>query len=369
MVIGGYFLVTGFVQDGDYEQDTNELIGKTNPVPYVGLHNFVDEYRHPYSRNDLSATIIAVLEYWQKGVAEVETIDSDFDLRNRSGLTTYQDVVDYVGHNYGGFSVNVTEMSIDEAAAYMAENQGPLVISLPVTLDQPTTTFYEPLVVLKEINIQGEYVVYDSYWLGPNVKISVDEYNALQNRMSEERQNRYVIVEPLERGALPDHVGFFTDFSLPEADRSLYADYAIALGAQNQGVHDVAVEYYTRVTENERFAEVFPPSLRVILLSQYAGLLANQLTDFETAEIVAQRAIDENVELNTDFSYFGDFGYLFESNAEGQEDRLSLPHIVMGDVYRKTGQTDLAIEQYEQALRIFPLHVGVREELDKLLGA
>ena len=196
--------------------------------------------------------------------------------------------------------------------------------------------------------------------------VDFDTYSAMQDRLAAERQNRYVVVTPLEEAAIPDHTNDFTNFLLPAAEQKVFSDYAIAQGAEAEKMFDISTLYYERVVGSEQFATAMAPSARVIVLSQYANVLGNIEGDFAAATPIAEQAVALNQNLNMDFSYFGDYQYLLDGNAEGFRDRLSLPHIILGDMYRRTNQTDAAVEQYELALQIFPRHVDVKQQIENL---
>ena len=150
--------------DTDTVQDMTQIVNaQIKPLPYLGIHNFTDEYRHPYSRNDASAVVITVLEYWQKGVADIAAVDAHFDLKNQTDPLGYRDVADYIAENYGGFSADVETLTLAELSNVLRSKNGPLITSLPLTLEQPERVTYFPLVVITAIDAEAKTVTYESY--------------------------------------------------------------------------------------------------------------------------------------------------------------------------------------------------------------
>lgn len=335
-------------------------------IPYVGLHNNIGEYRQPYARNDVSSAIITVLEYWNPGQHDIAEIDEVFARSDFIGFSQMQSFI----QNVGNYDARIEELTVKDIADYVNEKtRTPLITLLPLAADQSPALRYFPAVVIVGIDTKQEELTLFSHWYGANYKVSFSQFREMKQLLPESTRNAFMVVQPLDLQEKIVAVGErTTDYATPSVDeptRRLFQENALATGARFAQQYELAAEYYSRLITSEDFQTLLSPIHRVLALSRFTETL-NVLERYEEAQTIGERAVALNHDLDEPFRYLGSYRYLLENNASGYADRLSLPHIVLGDTYRKIGDYQNAREQYEQALMIFPRHEGVREVLMEL---
>lgn len=350
-------------------------------VPYVGLHNNVDRYRQPHMLCDTGSAVISVVEYWQPQANEISRIFEALPYCRNYTLDEVTSLVSILEPSSGvGYEINKEQISLDDLGQYISESaRTPLIAYLPMNEDQPSNLYYYPTVVVHAIDPEEETITFHDYWHGPNRTITFAEYEALQSSLPEELQNSYLVIQPenlnssdyafppVERPELADIPDAVTGEGRDAEDRiALFDDLALAEGAYNRKMYDLAKIYFQRLTNNPLFDEALPKSVRVWELFRYADALGNGLHEYEAALGIVEQAEQINFNLDKGLDYFGPYDYLFTNNSEGNRDRLSYVYIIKGDVYRHQGRVEEAISAYETALEIFPYHQGPRRVMEEL---
>jgi tetratricopeptide (TPR) repeat protein len=341
-------------------------------IPYVGKHNNLGKYRQPYSRNDMSASTISILEYWNPNSNSIEEIDKLFNSFNLESnvygqvemLHELADIKDYVDF-LGGYDSKLEKLETSEMFAYL-ENGIPLLINLPIDPESSEEARYFPTSVLIGMDIENEKLIFDSYWMGPDYTISFSEFDALQNLRLETRKNLFLIIQPEDvRDVVKVSTSTHYRPVVPNETAELFKLYALARGAKFSEQYSLAEKYFNELTSEKTFSINISPIDRVIILSRFSEV-KYALGDFEAARVVALQAVEINFDLDVPFQYFGSYKYLLDNNAQGYTDRMSLPYLVLGDAYRALGDLESALESYREAILILPWHVGPKEAIKEI---
>jgi len=352
-----------------------EDVYEITDVPYIGLLNNQDEYRHPYAACDTGSSVAAVLEYWYPGVNIVSAIHDKYSYCVTHQIKAIEEFVENVvttdGHKY---TATVDSFSIDEIVLYLnKDTQTPLIAFLPTSAEQPSDLRYYPAVVITGINRNTEELTISSYWGGPAQVLTFTEYQALQDALPKENQNTFLVIQPLEFKEYNfNDVDTFNSNPakvpmLSKAERELFSAMAAAEGAYNLKMFDLAKLNFLRFINNPLFTTSVPPIMQVWELSRFADAVGNGLGEYEEALEILARAKSLNTALDSPFSYFASYEYLLDNNDAGNRDRLSAVYIIEGDMYRKLGNTPKAIESYQEALKIYSGHQGPRDMINDLL--
>ena len=338
-------------------------------LPYVGEHNNLDRYRQPHQRNQVSAAIIAVLEYWypsQIDLGEVDNVFKDLDVPlSALVVDTRLQVLDV----YDQVSVQQATLQLDELDHYLnPDRKTPLIISLPLSAGVLDGTLHTSPFVLTGVNYQTETLFFDNYWLGADIPMTFAEFENRQSLLPAEQQGQFVVINPRGDSAAAHQFsppGTYNRVRLSAELRDIFTWRALAELAYASGEYEQAVEFYGQLVGHPGFETEVAPAFKVLTYSRYGESL-HKVGKLDKAEEALRTAISFNQGLTEPFSYLGSYDYLFENNAEGYRDQLSLPYIILGDLYRNTGRDTEAIEAYQQALAIFPAHVGPREAMRRL---
>ena len=334
-------------------------------IPYVGKHNNEGYYRQPYSRNDVAASIITVLEYWAPGAHDIEDIDTAF-LNSPLG---YKDIRNYI-QKIGGYDIWRESLQASELSKYINKNsQTPLITFLPLAEDQRGLNYF-PATVLVGVDEKEKTLLFYSYWYGADYKISFEEFNRLQKVKPTDDQYSFIVIRPegLLASDRPEIKGKIREYTAPvlaEEVIDLYRDYALASGALTSKEYSLAKYYFEQLVGSEYFDIKLSPIHKVLVLSRLIEVL-NVLGEYDQSIQIGTKVVDLNHDLDKPFEYFGSYDYLLNNNAPGFTDRLSLPHIVLGDAFRDIGMFAEAADQYRKALEIYPRHSGVKRSLDSL---
>ncbi|MCW9054905.1 MAG: tetratricopeptide repeat protein [Candidatus Pacebacteria bacterium] len=335
-------------------------------VPYVGVHNNTDAYRYKFSRNDASAAIITVLEYWHPDGNDLLEVDRAFSsLNSFIGFTALEDYVDRVGD----YVTKRETLTATETASYVNEGlRTPLLTLLPVAENQPEAVTYHPIVVLVGVDQVNKTLTFHDFWLGANRVITFDDFDKLQMVLSPSERYRFLVIQPRDIERQIEYVErqnrVYSLQTPTPAVRTLFEDYAISIGAVYHRRYDIAEEYLSKILLAGNFESELSALQKVLIYTQMGNVL-NLLNKPEEALLYAKEAVLRNHDLNDAFGYWGDYSYLFKRNFAPYNDRISSAHRVLGDTYSLLGRFADARSEYEKALSITKDWLA-QEGIDKL---
>jgi tetratricopeptide (TPR) repeat protein len=346
------------------ETEVYQVSYEITNIPYVGIFNNEGLLRQSYLRTASGATLINVLEYWFPGENDIQVIDSTFSRANQS--SDFGVIQAYLEIDDDRLDSRTESITVNQIGNYLNEQDAiPLITNLPIWFIAEGEQNYEPLTLVVGLNTQKQTLTLQNYWLG-RYTLTFQEYARLQESSFE--PYNYLVLTPKNNDLVTksekDFSGEYPVLSI--TDRDMFIAYAKADAFARSTTPATAISNYELAYNSESFNTFMPPAMRVTMLSRYAQTLF-ELKRYEEAFVVVEKAIQLNSNLALPFGTFASYDYLLNNNAENYRDRLSLPHITAGDIYRLLGQNDKAIEQYEIALLIFPEHIGPKIALDNLL--
>jgi len=344
-------------------------------VPYVGLHNNLGIYRdNPYLRNDLSAAVIMAIDYWEPGVSDKQGIDTFFALTDDGKAKSITTIGSYLTKQDNGYRVTDHTFSLSDLLEYFKTKQPiPLLVRIPLAVGLPATVNYAPVSVLIGIDSEKSELYFHSYWHGAYYTLSFSDFEQRQGWFENPDDRwHFVAIMPYLAEMVQDstetdhHVKM--EFNSPKLSAEwvdIYNTYALAsiLFAAKEFV--LAENYYTDIVENQNFEKVFSPTQRVLIRTRLAETKM-VLEKYDEALMHAEAAIAINQNLNVSFEHYGPYEYLYKNNAPGYQDRLSLPYLVLCDVYRLTDNYKDALVACKNAVAVYPRHNDVYNQIDLL---
>ena len=123
-----------------------------------------------------SAALASVFEYWQPGSADMQAMGSDLRLVNLPlGEIEAQGLLIDVATERG-YNARTERLSFARAAAYLKEEQTPLIYMLQFN---DTPIFSDPMTfpaVLIGIDETSNTLTFQSYWFGPLYQVSREQF-------------------------------------------------------------------------------------------------------------------------------------------------------------------------------------------------
>ena len=331
-----------------------------------------------------SAALASVFEYWQPGSADMQAMGSDLRLLNLPlGEIEAQGLLIEVATERG-YNARAERLSFARAAAYLKEEQTPLIYMLQFN---DTPIFSDPMTfpaVLVGIDEESNTLTFQSYWFGPLYQVSRERfeernlYRALGS--DEEPTYEFLVIQPTEFDAALGQIA--TRDILPYPERTLYMDliaplleeyvngfYLFHAAAWAQGEEAAAEnlrnarERLERLTRTAEFDMSFPPFFQV---STWQTLAQVHLIegDLDAALVAIEKASMLNMDLNQPQGAWP--GVQMTQNAPGFEDRVSKVDRTLGDIYRARGEIEEARAAYSRALEIMPANTFAQRSLDEL---
>ncbi|MBI2108961.1 MAG: tetratricopeptide repeat protein [Parcubacteria group bacterium] len=324
-------------------------------VPYVGVHNHIG--KNSFIVGDVSGAVASVLEYWNPGKITPAEITERLV---RSGSFDFStDGVEKYVQETGYYVVKKERLTLNEVKKYINEEvRTPLFLLLPLTESQPfnSTFHYYPATVLIGIDEPNGKLIFQSYWLGNNYELSFKDFQRLQNIMSPSGQNQYLIIQPKNLAMALNKIKNLEETPYPprgivmKETEEMFKNYTIGMRALSKNNYIEEERHLERVVNDEKFLEFMPPYFKVFALHVLAeAKLA--LGKMEEAEKYALSAVEFNHDLDKPFKDFPGYevrGY----NTPERLDKISAPYRVLGDIYMRLGEFELAQPAYKNALEI-----------------
>lgn len=349
-------------------------------MPYVGLHNNTDRYRYTFHRNDVSSAIISNLaRFGHLQDEEIRTIDEMFYSQPElSGVTSLFDIYSITTriHEWSPrYDTAILQGATFEelVSEYLNENsKTPILVTLPLDKEYSKDISYHPLANLIGIDFDNELLTFNTFWRGPHYQISFNDFYELQSILPNRYQNLFLAISlsdsgnPSQSPIIDNTTGNQSLAKVPalgEEDVYLYTNMALAQAATFEKKFDLAAFHYERTLGDKNFDQNLTRIARVLTRSRAAYVL-RELEEYDDALEIALTAVSLNYGLDRSEGHFASYQYLLSNNAPEQHDRISIPHLVLGDIYADMNEVEKSREQYEIALRIYPYHTGAQRALE-----
>lgn len=347
-----------FKKNSNKQENASPIAYTVTGVPYFGIYNRTgkDSGGSGYAGGDFGASFLEVLEYWNPGQSDFNSTyynlnknifdHSGFNTVSLSGLSdTFSKV---------GFNVKTVKLNISDLKNYInPEAMTPLILFLPISSNQPESIAFYPASTLIGIDENGQKLILHNFWLGNNYEISFDEFGKLQNRLPQDSQNMYLVVQPKNLDEkLKEVSGRKTSnypmrTSIMQQGEQMFKDYAIgSAGAYHLGLWPQAMEYISKVENSPNFTEFFPPYYKTMLYYQKANMFFLK-NDLDNALIYANKAVAIDYDLDKPFKDW--IGFEIAYVRPDQRGTAPEPYIVLGDVLDKRGDLQGALAAYKKA--------------------
>ncbi len=337
-------------------------------VPYVGIFNHVGE--KSYINSDADGAVASMLEYW--GEKKIDFAGILPELRKQSSnffiqiphIKAYIDSLDH-------YVTKVEQLTIPELKKYInSEIKTPLLFLLPSVQISSTDDLLRQASVMIGVNESKQKLIFHGYWSGNNTEIDFSYFETLQKQLPQEKQNIYLVIQPknlkntLEKLKKNRDTGYPSRGIIMNESQTMLKNYGIGSGAFFVKLFIAAERYLEQVSNDPKFEEFMPPYFKVLTLFRLAE---TKLALGKEKEAIghALRAVELNHNLDKPFKDFP--GYEFHGNTpDSTTDRISYPHRVLGDVYMKLNEFEMAKEAYKNALEINSNNDNVQARLDIL---
>lgn len=314
-------------------------------VPYYGVHNHFAGYLEGNTNS-----VFSVIEYWNPGLIEsLKAKKNNLYVGNLSEVSTI--------FGKENFTAQTIKLSLSDLKKYInPEIKTPLLLSLPISVDQPITVKYYPLTLLIGINEKEQKLIFHNYWLGNNYEISYNEFNQLENSLPISQRNLYVVIQPTNLNEKLKEISqrkieaYPARTSIMQNGEQMLKYYAIGSGAYGLKMNNIAREYLLKSENDTNFDEYLPPFFKT-WMDNAIGQIYYDENDLDNALLYAQKAVAENHDLNQPFKDWLGIELDWRS---GDETRFSSSYNLLGDLYRAKKDFQKAKDSYTEALRITP---------------
>ena len=320
-------------------------------VPYYGAQNYLKGCGSPSCNS-----VAAIMEYWNPGGVDASEIDGKF-----SNGGTASGIISFFSQK--GFSAQEVKLTTDDFSKYInPEEKTPLLLFLPLNVSQPDVLGYYPATILIGVDENSHMLTFHNYWLGNNYELSYDAFNQLESKLSPDRRNSFVVIQPsnlsdkLKEVAERKIANYPPKTSVVQNGGQLFVDYGIGVFAYNRKMYDVAIEYFSKVENSSAFNDYFPPYYKTMLYYR-AGEAYYGKDDLNNALLYAQKSVAGDYGFNQPFK---------DWRGTRPWSKLSGPYSFLGDIYRQKKDFQKAKESYSKALKIAPNNNRAKKGMDIL---
>lgn len=324
-------------------------------VPAINLFNHQGNLSY-ISPSDTVASTVSILEYWNPGANNFVEISSFLRAEKDKNGETIRRLLD--GFYKNEYNFKREHLNINELKKYInSEVKTPLLIFFPLDKEQPSEVTFHPLTVVIGIKESEKKIVLHNFYLGNNYEISFADFEKSWESMRIDERDAYYVIQPIELkeklkevssrkvNQYPARIRVMDDFS------GLLADYAVSRAMRTFGENDLSMEYALKVKNDPRFEK----EIHTFYKMEIHGLLASSYfkkDDLESAKQNALLAMEMNHDLNKPFKDWP--GIENPGSRVGEVNKSSEPYKLLGDIYLRTNELDLAKQNYEKALEIRP---------------
>ena len=326
-------------------------------IPYIGIHNNTDEYRHQVGVCDVATSLVTVLEYWYPQQTDVHHFDFTFPKCFNYEITQIiRQIIELRDTTIVAMNAEYRSLDLESVATHLSQGT-PLITHLPLTADQPSNLTYYPMVVLTGIDFTTETIQYQSFWHGKNLSITFADYQALQAQVRLGMSDKYLIIKPTNQNYRTERIAevHFADLAaVPQLDDQvldLYTTIGLAEGSYIASQFDLAAVYFERMMQHQYFETALPPLLQIWEIYRYADNARLQ-KDFDQARELLSIGHEKNTDINTPFLYFGPYDYMLNRNVEGQRNRSSYGYVIEAYLNRDMGRYDDMLQSLYRAQEI-----------------
>ncbi|MFA7319312.1 MAG: tetratricopeptide repeat protein [Parcubacteria group bacterium] len=317
-------------------------------VPFYGVHNHFDR-----SLSVPVNSVASIMEYWEPGRSSSSDMQEVISKQQGGAMN---EVVSFFSRR--DFSAKVLKLPLTDLKKYInPEVKTPLLLFLPISVDQPAALAYAPSAVMIGLDEKEQKLTFHNYWLGNNYEMSFDEFNQLENKLRPDQRDMYIVVQPKDldeklkgiSGRKTENYPARTE--IMRNGEQMFKDYAVGSGgAYESKMFDVALDFLSRVEKSPNFNEFFPPYMKTMLYSKMASAYIGE-NNFDSALVYAQKAAAIDQDLDQPFK---DWSGMKINWRAGSQSQLSDPYSLLGDIYRQQKDFQKAEENYVKALSIAP---------------
>ncbi len=343
-------------------------------VPYYGIYNHKESAS--FLSTDKPAAIASVLEYWNPGKNNFQTIDQFFpNLVERKEFDkprSWDEIKNFV-NSQGNYVTEIEELIIDDLKKYVnPKTKTPVIITLAIDQNQPVNIPYYTMKVLIGIKESEQKLVFHDFWFGNNYELTYDEFNKLAEKTNPRFKNKYLVIQPKDINNKLKEINNASNTNsldpkrtqLTNINSQMLLNYILGSAVLKYGLPSrMAIDYSEKVKNEASFESSFPPIFKTLLFFRLAqAYLA--LDDLDNALAAALKSVELNHDLDKPS---GDWpGYEIAYNSASNKGQLSNSYRILGDVFNKRGAPEEAKYNYQKALEIYPENQLAQEGLQSI---
>jgi len=325
-------------------------------VPYYGFYN------HYFDANSLAATSMADnLGYWGDGVNLPDLLNT-FIKKDEKGNRTYPTILEIKnffqekGYETYSWTANEPGGEINEIKKFVNPDKKIPVIVFQKQSTDPTSSTREFRVVIGVFDNQQKVIVHD-HDFGNNYEISYQDFESMFKPDARTILAVWPKAELASKLRGPDYSKQYPKRLQAMDDLGeLLVRGAEAVRLFNKGEYEQSLQLYQEFITDLKFSH-FPPAHQVSFYTFLAQIYSRMDKMDEAIKVINEKALPINHNLSQSYGEWG---------SPVNADRFWGPYNVLGMIYQKKGDKELAKNNFEEVLKINPGYGPAQKALEQL---